>query len=431
MNKTFKIVILTAVHTRKAAGIVAYDLMSALKGLGHEVLIITNSRLEKKYEDTVSVKGLLDDLSTRIIDRVNRSFGFETKSDKQYYMSGLNEKFTIRKARRIIKRLTFTPDGFIYLFPQKFLTAGDLYYLNDKTKAPIFWYMMDMAPMTGGCHYAWDCTGYTRQCGACPGIFSDNPKDKTNKNWKKKSAFIEKTNITPIAGSEWQYKQLKQSSLFKNKPHHKLLLPIDDRIFIPSDKITARKEFGLPLDKRLIFFGSVNANEYRKGFKELTTALSLLSDDRSFTGNEDIHLVIAGKFNKELNEGLAYSHSFLGFLDHDRLAQAFNASDVFVCPSIQDSGPMMINQSVMCGTPVVSFETGVAPDLVHTGVTGYCAKIGDTEDLAKGIKFVLGLSKHELEIMQRNCCELAKEFCNPQTTARQMVKYIETNIQLV
>ena len=56
--------------------------------------------------------------------------------------------------------------------------------------------------------------------------------------------------------------------------------------------------------------------------------------------------------------------------------------------SIEDSGPMMINESIMCGTPVVCFDMGVARDLVHTGRTGYRAALRDSSDLAFGIREV-------------------------------------------
>jgi glycosyltransferase involved in cell wall biosynthesis len=74
---------------------------------------------------------------------------------------------------------------------------------------------------------------------------------------------------------------------------------------------------------------------------------------------------------------------------------------------------MMINESIMCGTPVVAFEMGVAPDLVHTGQTGYRAKLKDNEDLAKGIAQILGLSKDAYDAMSNNCRELGLRSCHP------------------
>jgi len=64
---------------------------------------------------------------------------------------------------------------------------------------------------------------------------------------------------------------------------------------------------------------------------------------------------------------------------------------------------MMINQSIMTGTPVVSFEMGVSEDLVLTAKTGYRAAVRNSIDLAKGIDCVLSLTDDEHEKMCETC----------------------------
>ena len=49
---------------------------------------------------------------------------------------------------------------------------------------------------------------------------------------------------------------------------------------------------------------------------------------------------------------------------------------------------MMINEALMCGSPVVCFDVGIGPDLVNNS-TGYLAQNFSYEDLAKGIYKVL------------------------------------------
>ncbi len=101
---------------------------------------------------------------------------------------------------------------------------------------------------------------------------------------------------------------------------------------------------------------------------------------------------------------LTSDYTFAGLLSvKNELPKAFQAADLFVCPSIEDAGPMMVNQAIMSGTPVVAFEMGVALDLVHTGVTGYRARLKDSDDLAKGMKDILSLSEIELTKMRENC----------------------------
>ena len=93
-----KIAILTAVHPYKASGIVAYDLMLALKKTGANVILITNEILEREYENTISVKTRLDIVKEKIILKISHYFLRKIPIDRNYYMYGLYEKFKNRKA---------------------------------------------------------------------------------------------------------------------------------------------------------------------------------------------------------------------------------------------------------------------------------------------------------------------------------------------
>ena len=405
INKKYNIVILTASHPHKVSGIIAFDLKECLSELGHNVIIITNSKLEKNYTSTYTITSKFSFFINKVINKFNNLLRF--RSNEDYYMYGLYERKSISRAKKILNKIEFNPDAFIYLFPQFFLGSSDLAYLHKKTNAPIFWYLMDMAAMTGGCHYSNNCFQYTNECGQCPGIYSQNIKDITYHNWKIKYDFINSNNIIPIAGSDWLLNQLKLSSIFKNKSHYKIYLPINNSIFQPGNKFEVRKKLGLPQDLKLIFFGAVSVYENRKGYKELINSLELLKTYISDTELSKIHLIIAGNNEQIVNE-LPFNHTFLGFLDHSKLANVFQAADVFLCPSIEDSGPMMINQSIMCGTPVVSFEVGVSLDLVHTDKTGYRAKFRDCNDFAYGLKKILELSTIDKQKMDVNCIELSR-----------------------
>lgn len=422
MNNKKRIVILTAPHPYKAAGIVAGDLMKGLSDLGHTVVIVTNARLGKKHPNIISLKSLSALIISKVINKIKRNLYKTNNSVNKYYMYGIKQNESTTLARKIIRKVPFTPDVYIYLFPQFFLSIADLHFLNEKTKAPILWYMMDMAPMTGGCHYAWDCDGFTKKCGKCPGIMSEKEEDVTYKNWQLKNHYIEKTNIIPVAASEYQFMQLQRSSLFRNKSKFKVLLPIDNNVFKNGDKNIARQKLGLPIKKKIVFMGSVSILEERKGSKQLFEALQYLENSESRIDFSELHLCFAGHLRENGSLPQTIQHSYLGFLDYENLALAFQASDVFVCPSIEDSGPMMINQSIMCGTPVVAFEMGVALDLVITGQTGYRAKLAESEDLAKGIEYVVTLKEKEYKLLCDNCLMMGNKLCNPIAQVQELIK---------
>ena len=112
---------------------------------------------------------------------------------------------------------------------------------------------------------------------------------------------------------------------------------------------------------------------------------------------------------------MPFESKYLGYLDNNyAIASAYQAADVFICPSIEDSGPMMINQSIMCGTPVVSFEMGVSVDLVITGETGYRAKIKDSGDMAQGISEILKLNSDNYYDLSLRCRKHALNLYSPE-----------------
>jgi glycosyltransferase involved in cell wall biosynthesis len=126
----------------------------------------------------------------------------------------------------------------------------------------------------------------------------------------------------------------------------------------------------------------------------LVEALKQLSSmlDTSDHGlmKEDIFLTLAGLNTEDLIRLLPFPAKSLGYLQEDvTLALAYQAADIFVCPSVEDTGPMMIPESMLCGTPVVAFDSGIAPDLVKKMKTGYLATYKDILDLANGMRVVL------------------------------------------
>jgi glycosyltransferase involved in cell wall biosynthesis len=412
------ILIITTQNPFRTSGVVAYNLYEALNDGKNDVKVLVKEHTKFESKDFISLETSYDVEVKRWKDKFERlfaRFGILKKVEKthpDYHVQDYNQAKQYYNTKRILKKIDFRPDVIFYLFQQNFLTARNLYELNQHTGAKIFWYMMDTAPLTGACHYSWDCKGYVTGCGNCPALFSDKKNDRSLKNMNYKFRFLSKTNIEIIAATEFQYRQVNESYLFRNKPIHKILLSIDPDTFSPRPIVEAKQKWGISPNKKVIFCGGTSINNKRKGMAYLIESLKLLAQDSSFDSN-NILLMVAGN-SDTLFQSLPYEVKHVGFLaNNEQLASAYQASDVFVCPSIEDAGPMMINQSIMCGTPVVAFEMGVAFDLVITGQTGYRAKLRDWNDFAKGIKSILSADDGSAIKMKENCRTLGLELCSP------------------
>ncbi len=269
------------------------------------------------------------------------------------------------------------------------LNARLIRELYDLHQCPIVWVMADQEPMTGGCHYSFDCDGFKNACGCCPQLDSTDKNDHTRVTWQRKKQYLANIPICFVAPTSWGIDRLKQSSLFGDSRVELIPYPVDVTLFRPIDQRIARDLLHLPFDKKVLFFGATYLEDQRKGMKQLIESFGILAElvgaDQRFK-RDDIFLLVAGLNGKELIVNLPFPARYAGhFNDELTLALAYQAADIFLCPSIEEAGPMMIPEAMLCETPVVAFNTGGAPDLIETMRNGYLAKLADPQDFARGI----------------------------------------------
>lgn len=424
------ILVISAADPDNSAGIVALDLCSALRKInGYKVTLLIKNYTHCADSSIISYNNRFIHYSNIVSKLVNRIFiklrfvkSNTVKSNIDYSFLEYDLSTNYVNTKRLIRKVESSVDIIIVLFMQHFLSYKVLYELSQVYNSPILLYMMDMEVITGGCHSAWNCLEYKAQCGKCPALYSNYEQDQSRINWLYKKKYIDLTNLVAIACSGRQYEQLQASSLFMNVSKKKVFLSIHPENFKPADKIIARSTLGLPVDKRILLFGTVGVHNRKKGFNELMEAIVCLHRRDTIS---NIHIAIVGRVRDDYQYDIPYKYSMLGYLSHDKIILAFQSADVFLCPSIEDSGPMMINQAMMCGIPVVSFDMGVAIDLILTGKTGYRAKLRDTTDFAKGIESILSQSETEYSDMSNNCRELALDLCHPLVQATQFSQIID------
>jgi glycosyltransferase involved in cell wall biosynthesis len=75
--------------------------------------------------------------------------------------------------------------------------------------------------------------------------------------------------------------------------------------------------------------------------------------------------------------------------DTKRIVDIYNASDVFVLPSLSENLPNTIMEAMACGIPCVGFQVGGIPEEIDHQENGYVARYKEAKDLADGINWVL------------------------------------------
>ena len=185
------------------------------------------------------------------------------------------------------------------------------------------------------------------------------------------------------------------------------MLACDSAYFAPGDKNAAARDLKLPENKKIIFFGAQNMSDPRKGFKALMEALEHLKKMLPAAIAEKILLVYASKEDIE-TVSFPFQHIRLPFLQgEEQLAKAYQVATVFVSPSLEDAGPMMIAEAMLCGTPVVAYDIGLARDAIVNGLTGFTIPKGEIVKFASCIRGILEMDPDNYDNMSKACSKNA------------------------
>ena len=433
-----KKILLLSTWDNQGSGTALYKISKFLLENGHEVVLAVR---DKSRTDSFVVQiPLQRNIIQKVFNRVLYQFNFGLKplthkfidkTNPKYSFLNIDEKETLVSSDTLIDVIPFTPDLIVTGLISGFVNTTILAELKEKTKAEIYMLTVDMACLTGGCHYAWDCKGYQLNCKNCPAILDHSYKDRAHQNLMVKQKNVEKANIKVIAGSGWTLNQAKLSTLFKSqKKIYNINSCIDNCLFNDKHRRYAKRIFNLPDDAKVIFTGSAFTHDKRKGVSYFVEALKYLWEAVNEETKKNTLIMIAGNhtIKNELIEQIPFQKRLIDYIKDERLLSlAYQASDIFVCSSVEDSGPMMVSEALACGTPVVGFEMGVTSNMVINGFNGYKAELKNSEDLGKGISEILSLPKEKYEEYSRNAIYQVEEYSSQEVVVNIINRILNEN----
>jgi glycosyltransferase involved in cell wall biosynthesis len=268
-----------------------------------------------------------------------------------------------------------------------------------KMGKPIRWYLHDMNPITGGCHYSFECNNYFTGCQLCPHIKRLLGFNLAKLQYRKRiKCWSKYKNIEIYTPSQWLADCASNSQIWKD--HQIVVFPnvIDTKKYRPVNKEFAKQLLGMDSHKKTILFGAAGINSPYKGWDYLQEALNKLNASK-------YECLIFGEESKDMKEMLKMSSLFTGYLhDEYSLILAYNAADVFVIPSLAENYPNVVMEAMSCGLPCVGFKVGGIPEQISHLRNGYIAEYKNPEDLSKGIKWVCEEANYE------KLCKEARNF---------------------
>jgi glycosyltransferase involved in cell wall biosynthesis len=387
-----------------------------------------NSKFAVKYKTVVDNDVI--EIQPSLLLRIHRKITNLFKSKKQintvkdYYFFNLSEEDDYFPTKQLLAQLPVKPDVIIIYWISDFINSRNLAELKKLTDATILWYFLDMGPLTGGCHYFWDCKNFLTHCGNCPALNSHKEHDISFNNFSLKNKFISDLDISLLLGTKQLITLARQSPLFKGKRYLHLPIGIDMKLFRPTrDRAALREKYGIPKDATVILMVSGAILEKRKGIFLAVECMKLLNSEDNVLA-KSFFVLMAGGTNEKLVESIPFENYSMGFLNEEELPLAYQLADVFLCSSIEDAGPMMVMESLACGVPVVGFNIGIIPDIVKHGETGYVAEKGNVIDLAAGINKIRSRSEKEMETMSQNCRNTALTIFNSDSQVSNLIAFI-------
>lgn len=263
---------------------------------------------------------------------------------------------------------------------------GELAALNK----PVVWTFHDSNPLTGGCHVRYTCQGYLHECGHCPVLKMPGQNDFSHTTWKAKEKAYAKLGFHVISPSSWMDKCVKEASLTKSHSGSVISNALDTDLFKPGDKTASRMALGVSLHAKIILAGFMPSTDDRhKGLKELQETIQHLCSDADMD-KEQLMLLFYGSNGEGVTLDIPIPYKFAGKIENDDLlVELYNAADVFLFPSIEESMGYTALESLSCGTPVAGFRTSGVTDVVVHKENGYLAELYDTKELSEGIKWIL------------------------------------------
>lgn len=277
----------------------------------------------------------------------------------------------------------------------------------------------DMWSFTGHCAYSYDCDRWKNGCGKCPypDVYPPIKLDNTRLEWQMKNWAYHRSNLTIVSPSNWLTK-LAGSSLLNRFPIHWIPNGIDTEVYQPLDREHCRSVLNIPKQQKVLMFGADTIIDFRKGGDLLLKALASLQPSLK----AQILLLILGKGGEAIAEEVGIQTLNLGYVGSDRFKSiAYSAADLFIFPTRADNLPLMLQESLSCGLPIVSFNLGGVPDLVRPGVTGYLAVAEDIKDFSYGIIQLLE-DQNLRDRMSKQCREIALQ---EYSLALQAQRYID------
>lgn len=311
---------------------------------------------------------------------------------------GIEGKLSYFSTKRLIKKIKKINPDIIHLHNIHgwYLNFELLFDYVKKSNCKIVWTLHDCWSFTGHCpsFETIGCDKWKTGCFACKQLknYPTMKIDNTNKMWiNKQKWFTGINNLVLVTPSIWLSKLVKESYLmdYQTKVINN---GIDLNVF--KTVKSAFKEKNNIIDKKILL-GVAFGWGYLKGL-DVMIELSKLIDNNIY------QIVLVGTndtIEKTLPNDIISIHKTNNQIE---LAEIYSSAYVLINPTREDNYPTVNMESIACGTPVITFNTGGRPEIL-TEKTGIVTKEKTAQSIFEELDNIEKINRDD-------CVEAAKRF---------------------
>ncbi len=369
------------------------------------------------WESYIACARNIRESSSKIIKIANK---FEIYFNVLWYRIFDNDSpISILSTKRLISKIEKISPDIIHLHN----THG--YYIHNKTflkflaeyNRPVVWTTHDCWIMTGHCsHFSYaGCNKWQTLCKNCPqkrkypaSYFLDN---STNNHIQKIKYINNIKKLTLVSISNWIKDLIKESNL-KNIPIKTIRNGIDINTFKPII-LPIRKKYKIPSKKILLFVASVWTIE--KGFFHIQKIAESVGDDYV--------CVVVGVNNKQKEYLSKYNIIGINRTENtEELASLYTEAFLLINPTLQEGLSMVNMESIACGTPVITYDSGGTKETIINENVGSVIQQGDMNALIENIKL---FSHMDPKTIQKNCRDIAEKYFDKKNIWKEYMELYE------
>lgn len=346
-----------------STGRIVYDLKGISEQLGIESYVAFGYEYQRTHDKNTYKIESIPELKFSIL---------ETR------MFGRHGFYNIGSTKKLIRWISAIKPDLIHLHNLHchYMNVDILFNYIKEQKIPVVWTLHDCWSFTGWCaHFDYaGCEKWKTHCDKCElkhsypfTWFFDRSSELYD---KKKKAFCGVDNLTIVTPSQWLANKVKDSYL-RNYPVRVINNGIDLNIFKPTNS-SFRKDYNLEGQKIVLAI----ANGFTKN-KGIDFILKL---PENLPATYTVMIVGANPAQCKGFNGIVIERTN----DTRELAKIYSAADVFINPTLEDTFPTTNLESLACGTPVITYQTGGSPESIIT-YTGIVVEKGNEKEFIHAI----------------------------------------------